>query len=248
MFRSEPSASGTLSRRALQRGGSTSPAAAHEYRSSRDQGRMSIADNRGSQGDSNAPAVVAGALAVLVAGALTVGATEAGPLSGQMAIHIAAMNIVAPLLAAGSRPADGARAMLRRGLWLATVVQLAVLWASHSPAVHHAAHASLLSAIFLHGILFLSALAFWFSITSAEASRWQAMLALLVSGKFACLLGVLLIFAPRPLFERRMLRMAGRPCTFGAALGRSASRRPSHDRRMPPQLRADGRHAGGSER
>jgi putative membrane protein len=27
------------------------------------------------------------------------------------------------------------------------------------------------------------------------------MLALIVSGKFACLLGVLLIFAPRPLFE-----------------------------------------------
>jgi putative membrane protein len=162
---------------------------------------MSTADSRGSQGDSNVPAVVIGALAVLVAGAIAVGATNVGPLSAQMAIHIAAMNIVAPLLAASARPTERANAMLRRGLWPATLVQLAVLWAAHSPAVHHAAHASLLSAILLHGILFLSALAFWFSVTGAEAWRWQAMLALIVSGKFACLLGVLLIFAPRVLFE-----------------------------------------------
>jgi putative membrane protein len=162
---------------------------------------MSTADSRGTQGDSNVPAVVIGALAVLVAGAIAVGATNVGPLSAQMAIHIAAMNIVAPLLAASARPTERANAMLRRGLWPATLVQLAVLWAAHSPAVHHAAHASLLSAILLHGILFLSALAFWFSVTGAEAWRWQAMLALIVSGKFACLLGVLLIFAPRVLFE-----------------------------------------------
>jgi putative membrane protein len=52
----------------------------------------------------------------------------------------------------------------------------------------------------LHALLFAVALAFWTSVAAAVTHRWQAMLALLISGKFACLLGVLLIFAPRRLF------------------------------------------------
>jgi putative membrane protein len=52
----------------------------------------------------------------------------------------------------------------------------------------------------LHSLLFLAALAFWLCVVHASAHKWQAMLALLISGKLACLLGVLLIFAPRPLF------------------------------------------------
>ena len=38
------------------------------------------------------------------------------------------------------------------------------------------------------------------------------MLALLVSGKFACLLGALLIFAPRLLFDAPHRRTARTPC------------------------------------
>jgi len=47
-----------------------------------------------------------------------------------------------------------------------------------------------------HGALFLSALFFWLSVVSSSRP-WSTMLALLVNGKLACLLGALLIFAPR---------------------------------------------------
>jgi putative membrane protein len=60
----------------------------------------------------------------------------------------------------------------------------------------------------LHLLLFIAALAFWVCIVEATAHRWQAMLALLVTGKFACLLGVLLTFAPRPLFEAASMHHA----------------------------------------
>jgi putative membrane protein len=49
--------------------------------------------------------------------------------------------------------------------------------------------------------LFAAALAFWALVASVPAaSRWLAILALLLTGKLACLLSVLLIFAPRPLY------------------------------------------------
>jgi putative membrane protein len=56
-----------------------------------------------------------------------------------------------------------------------------------------------MSAVAVHALLFLAALAFWLSVAAAPSDRCQAMLALLISGKSACLLGVLFIFAPRPL-------------------------------------------------
>ena len=82
-------------------------------------------------------------------------------------------------------------------LWGVTLAQAALLWVSHSPSLQHGLPAPVAA---LHVLLFAIALPFWLSVIGAFAHRWQAMLALLVSGKLACLLGVLLTFAPRPLF------------------------------------------------
>ena len=146
----------------------------------------------------NSLAVRIGAMAVLAVGTIVVSAIDAGPLAGHMIAHIAAMNVAAPLVAVAWKraplPATSA------ALWSATIAQLGLLWALHAPAVHHAAHASPLLLGALHVSLFLAALAFWISIVNAGVRRWQAMVALVLSGKLACLLGVLLIFAPRPLF------------------------------------------------
>jgi putative membrane protein len=146
--------------------------------------------------------VLLGAVAVLGAGLVTLPFFQLGPLSTHMAVHIASMNVAAPLLAAAlirARPSTDVRAS-PLGLWSATILQLVLLWAAHSPALHHAAHGSPLILAAMHASLFVSALAFWMNIARPNGSRWQAMLALLVSGKLACLLGVLLIFAPRLLF------------------------------------------------
>ena len=141
-----------------------------------------------------------GAIAVASAGAAILMFVQLGSLSGHMVAHIGSMNVVAPVAAVAI-----GRHFLKHsgastgGLWLVTVGQMALLWASHSPAIHHAAQ-SPLSQVALHIALFLSAVTFWMCIVAAS-SHWQAMLALLVSGKFACLLGALLIFAPRLLFD-----------------------------------------------
>jgi putative membrane protein len=143
-----------------------------------------------------------GALAVAAAGAVILAFVQLGPLSGHMVAHIAAMNVVAPLAAVGiSRhyPKHLPRASAG-SLWLVTLGQMALLWASHSPPIHHAAQSFPLAQAALHVALFGSALAFWICIVAAS-SHWHAMLALLVSGKLACLLGALLIFAPRLLFD-----------------------------------------------
>jgi putative membrane protein len=148
-------------------------------------------------------AVLIGALAVPAASLLGLTAPSFGPLSLHMVVHIACMNVVAPLTALALSRVETAAVRVWSTpslLWLATLLQLAILWASHSPYLHHAQQAAPLAAIALHAVLFCVALIFWLSILGASSRPWQAMLALLISGKFACLLGALLTFAPRPLF------------------------------------------------
>lgn len=148
-------------------------------------------------------AVLIGALAVPAASLLALTGLSFGPLSLHMAVHIACMNVIAPLAALALSRAETAAVRVWSApwlLWLATLTQLAILWAGHSPHVHHAQEAAPMTAIALHAGLFCLALVFWLSILGASSHPWQAMLALLISGKFACLLGALLTFAPRPLF------------------------------------------------
>jgi putative membrane protein len=149
-------------------------------------------------------AVLIGAFAVPAAGLLAVTSPGLGPLSWHMAVHIACMNVAAPLAAValthrrmrGKRPWSAPSV-----LWSVTLAQLALLWASHSPSLHHNLPSTAPATVAaLHLLLLAVALAFWLSIIRASGHRWQAMLALLISGKLACLLGVLLTFAPRPLF------------------------------------------------
>jgi putative membrane protein len=58
--------------------------------------------------------------------------------------------------------------------------------------------------IVMHATLFSASLAFWTLLTSKSArNRWQTIFALLITAKLACLLGAILIFAPRSLYEMR---------------------------------------------
>jgi putative membrane protein len=142
--------------------------------------------------------IVVGACAVAAAGALVFAFVSIGALSGHMALHIALMNIAAPL-AAVAMYARRETLGLTRGpstLWIATVGQLVALWFAHTPMVHHALQSHFAATISVHGALFVSALVFWIAIVRSVLSRWHAVFALLVSGKLACLLGALLTFSP----------------------------------------------------
>jgi len=142
--------------------------------------------------------VGAGAIAVAAAALVVLPAVQAGPLGRHMMLHIFSMSLLAPLAAialARRNPARGAGAGAK-GLWIATLLQMALLWAWHSPPVFAASETSPAVQIAAHAALFVSALLFWTSVVASRSS-WQAMLALLVNGKLACLLGALLVFAPR---------------------------------------------------
>ena len=158
------------------------------------------------------------AAAVSVAGAIVVAFVELGPLARHMALHIASMNAAAPLAASAYRalrPASTPEAPSR--LWLATFAQLGLLWAWHSPTLQDATHSSLVAGAALHAALFLTAFAFWLAVIDSIFARWEAIVALLVSGKLVCLLGALLIFAPRPLFEAMMHAPGSHDPHLGAA-------------------------------
>ena len=146
---------------------------------------------------------VVGVCAVAAGGAMVLGFLSLGPLAGHMATHIALMNIAAPLAAVAMYSRDELRQPARgtTTLWIATVGQIAVLWLAHGPIVHHAMHSHFAASIAVHGALFLSALMFWTSIVKSDRSRWHAILALLITGKLACLLGALLTFSPRMIYS-----------------------------------------------
>lgn len=122
-----------------------------------------------------------------------------GPLAQHMALHVVAMNIVAPVLMLLWRP--GGRAAVAQLLGPASALQLLLLYAWHVPAALTFATASRTGAILMHASLFLAAMLFWRCVIDAAANHaWRALAALLLAAKLFCLMGVLLTFAPRPLY------------------------------------------------
>lgn len=122
-----------------------------------------------------------------------------GPLSAQMLSHILAMNAIAPLIAMAVLRSVSRRTWARC-LLAATLAQAVLLWAWHAPP----AVAAAMRSDWLHGgmqvSLFAAALLFWLAVFACREARWRAILSLLVTGKLFCLLGVLLVFAPRALY------------------------------------------------
>jgi putative membrane protein len=138
------------------------------------------------------------AICVLVGGAIVLLEHELGAASAHMAVHIASMNLIAPLAAAILVLNPLARPSRPSTLWTAAVIQLVLLWSWHAPALQQLVSMSHSAMIASHGVLFVSALCFWWSLLRLVGSdRWHAIAVVLMTGKFACLLGVLLTFSPR---------------------------------------------------
>ena len=147
-------------------------------------------------------AAVASAGTVLFAGAIILSLYDLDTHSRHMALHIISMNVVAPLLAALVLARWHAVATRPALLWTATLVQIVLLWAWHAPAVYDVAMKSHTAQLAMHGLLFVAALLFWLALlTVGKPARWQTLPALLLTGKLACLLAALLIFAPRTLYD-----------------------------------------------
>lgn len=123
-----------------------------------------------------------------------------GPRSAHMALHLVTMNALAPLAAIGwarLRPARGVPAV-DRALVAGLVLQIGVLYAWHLPGVVGAVEGRPFFHAAMHLALFGAAFLFWAAILSLEgAALWRGAMALILTGKLACLLGVLLLLAPR---------------------------------------------------
>ena len=145
------------------------------------------------------------ALAGLIAGKAALLAAPFGPLGDHMAMHILLMSVVSPALALALLAiANGTGLRLPgrpMGLATATTVQLSLLWGWHTPpAIESALHEGGMHNL-MQASLFAAALWFWFEIFADRgAFRWRALFALMVTGKLFCLLGVLLVFAPRAIY------------------------------------------------
>ena len=149
-----------------------------------------------------ARAVLAGAAAVGLCGIPVVSLVDLGPLSAHMVHHIALMSVLAPLGAVALAPLVQDKIQQGRGplLWGAAGMQMTLLWVWHAPPLHAATAAGAAYAAMLASLLAAS-LCFWGGILLLPGrSRWQVIVALLATGKLACLLGALLIFAPRLLY------------------------------------------------
>lgn len=147
------------------------------------------------------PATISAAL-VLLTGIVIAPLVELGPLSALMAQHLLVMNVMAPLAAAALAPMLSARADRGGVLWGSGLAQMLLLWIWHTPALQRAAASLPALHLILLMALFAAAMLFWAALLRAGAKgRWSAVAALLVTGKLACLLGALLIFAPRELYE-----------------------------------------------
>jgi putative membrane protein len=119
-----------------------------------------------------------------------------------MVVHILLMNLLAPMAAVALVRCAILPSCLGRGLALATAAQLALLWSWHAPSAWHVAMEQPVVHLTMQASLALAALWFWSAALGAAESRgWQPLPALLVTSKLFCLLGVLLTFAPRPLYE-----------------------------------------------
>jgi putative membrane protein len=146
-------------------------------------------------------ALVASSTCVLAVVTLIAGFLEIGPHAQHMIAHILAMNVAAPalgaiLLARYPRPVRGVSL-----LWSATFAQIAVIWTWHVPIAQTLMPHAPGGMVVMHIVLLVVAMAFWASLFSLPApSRWQAIPALLLTGKLVCLLAALLVFAPRALY------------------------------------------------
>lgn len=122
-----------------------------------------------------------------------------GDVLSHMLAHVLVINIAAPILAvAATRFLD--RKILR-SLTLPAACQLTLFLAWHTPLVHAAAAHSLSVHLAMLATLLLTATWFWASvIISIRTYRIAAIAPLLLSGKLVCLIAVLLVLSPHPVY------------------------------------------------
>jgi putative membrane protein len=152
----------------------------------------------------------------LAVGLLTLAGVWLGPLqhvvhgafSAHMTMHMGVVAVAAPLIAfgvAGGKLDPAGRVPALFSPIPASVVELLVVWAWHTPALHHAARHDALALVVEQGSFLLSGLLVWIAAFGGAAPgrarrRAAGVVALLLTSMHMTLLGALLALPPRALY------------------------------------------------
>jgi putative membrane protein len=155
--------------------------------------------------------------ALLVAGMLVLAAAWLGPLPqlaeraffAHMTRHMLVVAVAAPLLAlglAGERCDPVRRFPALFPPLPVSMVEFAVVWAWHTPALHHAARRGVSGVVAEQALFLASGLLVWLAAFGGDratrANRAGAgVAALLLTAMHMTLLGALIALAPRPLYS-----------------------------------------------
>jgi putative membrane protein len=149
----------------------------------------------------------------LISGLVVLAGAWLGPLprlaeqsfSAHMAMHMAVVAVAAPLVALAVAGAREVRALSLLGVFApipASIAELVVVWAWHTPALHHAARHETWALVLEQGSFLAAGLLLW-SAALAGGRRPQlgaGVVALLFTSMHMTLLGALFSLAPRPLY------------------------------------------------
>jgi putative membrane protein len=156
------------------------------------------------------PPLVAGLILLLIAWAGPLPEMSGHSFAAHMLMHMMVVAIAAPLVAlgfAGLRHDPVRRHPALFTALPASLLELAVVWAWHTPVLHQLARTSLPFLVLEQGSFLLAGLLLWMACLGfapeARASRSAAgVVGLLLTSVHMTLLGALLALAPRPLYGR----------------------------------------------
>jgi putative membrane protein len=153
---------------------------------------------------------------MLTAGVVVLAIAWLGPLSAlarwsfsaHMTMHMAVVAVAAPFIALGVSTGrfDPVRTMPRLFAPIpASIAELIVVWAWHTPALHHAARHETWALVLEQSSFLAAGLFLWVAVLGGDralrdARRGAGVVALLFTSMHMTLLGALFALAPRPLY------------------------------------------------
>ena len=134
-----------------------------------------------------------------------------------MTMHMAVVAVAAPLLAlglAGGRFDPARKAPRLFAPIQASVVELLIVWAWHTPVLHHAARHHAAAFIAEQGMFFIAGLFLWVAALGGDSSSTKprsaaGVVGLLLTAMHMTLLAALLALTPRPLYVHLNHQPAG---------------------------------------
>ena len=153
---------------------------------------------------------------LLILGFLTLAVAWLGPLPqlaktaffAHMTLHMVVVAVAAPFIALGI--AEGQYDPVRRIPRIfapipASIIELIVVWAWHTPLLHHAARQGMMGIVVEQGTFLLTGLLMWLSAFGGDEKhnvnrRAAGVIGLLLTSMHMTLLGALLALSPRLLY------------------------------------------------